>query len=276
VTGSSWQNFAWEGDLFAAYSHDEDVVALVSLSQENLAVTGTIEVNDEINSCWIHDEYIYICDNYFRIFDIREPSNPKEIEQEVRIYPNRVTGSGDFIWACGNNPMLFIIDVSNPEEPTIIHRLNMTSYPYEIAVNGSSFYVRTLNGLALFDCSAILSTKGGDEVMLAELLGLTISPNPFNAFATVRYELPAPGWVKLSLYDLSGRLVEKLVDGEMPAGRHAIELDGSELAAGVYFVRLETRSARGGRTSRSHTQGNNSPVGGTILSRQTQKAVMVK
>jgi hypothetical protein len=64
------------------------------------------------------------------------------------------------------------------------------------------------------------------------------SPNPFNASATVRYDLPASGWVKLSLYDLSGRLVVTLVDGEKPAGRHAVELDGSGLAAGVYFVRL--------------------------------------
>ena len=64
-------------------------------------------------------------------------------------------------------------------------------------------------------------------------------PNPFNASATVRYDLPAPANVKLSMYDLSGRQVVTLVDGEMSAGRHAVELDGSELAAGVYFVRLE-------------------------------------
>ena len=64
-------------------------------------------------------------------------------------------------------------------------------------------------------------------------------PNPFNTSSTVRYDLPAPANIKLLVYDLSGRLVEKLADGEQPAGRHAVELDGSELAAGVYFIRLE-------------------------------------
>jgi hypothetical protein len=98
------------------------------------------------------------------------------------------------------------------------------------------------------------------------------SPNPFNASATVRYDLPAPGHVSLSLYDLSGRLVATLVDGEQPAGRHAVELDGSGLAAGVYFIRLETRLA----SKSGHTQDvQQSSVGRTILSR-TQKAVIVK
>ena len=84
-------------------------------------------------------------------------------------------------------------------------------------------------------------------------------PNPFNASATVRYDLPAPANVKLSMYDLSGRQLVTLVDGEMSAGRHAVELDGSGLAAGVYFVRLETRLAsKSGHTAvgkLEHTDG---------------------
>jgi hypothetical protein len=75
-----------------------------------------------------------------------------------------------------------------------------------------------------------------DDYLPQTLTLYSPSPNPFNASATVRYDLPASGWVKLSLYDLSGRLVAEFVDGEKSAGRHAVELDGSGLAAGVYFI----------------------------------------
>ena len=238
VTGRSAQKSVWEGDLFAAYSHDEDVVTLVNLSQENLEVSGTIEVIDEINSCWIHDDHIYLCDNSFRIFDIREPQRPREIEQEVRIYSDCVTGSGDYIWACGNNPTLFIFDVSNPEEPTIIHRINMTSHLLDVAVNGSLFYALTYDGLALFDCSDILSVHSGDRVMASELLGLAISPNPFNSKTSISYTLDRDGFVTLKLYDLSGREVASLVNERLSAGHYSTIWNAEDLPAGVYLLRL--------------------------------------
>ena len=64
-------------------------------------------------------------------------------------------------------------------------------------------------------------------------------PNPFNATATIRFDLPSPGNVRLELYDINGRLIDELANGEMPAGRHVVELDAIGLAAGVYFVRLD-------------------------------------
>jgi hypothetical protein len=72
------------------------------------------------------------------------------------------------------------------------------------------------------------------------------SPNPFRGAATtVRFDLPVPADVKVSVYDLAGRRVATLADGRQPAGRHAVAWDGrdgagSRVGAGVYFVRLES------------------------------------
>ncbi len=78
-------------------------------------------------------------------------------------------------------------------------------------------------------------------------------PNPFNAVTRIAYSVPMPSHVKLAIYDISGRLVGRLVDENVSAGRHVCEFDGSDLAAGLYFVRLE--------------------AGGDVL---TRKVVMVK
>jgi hypothetical protein len=63
-------------------------------------------------------------------------------------------------------------------------------------------------------------------------------PNPFNPVTHIRYELPERGRVSLRVYDLLGREVAVLVDGEAEAGRHIAAFDGGGRASGVYFYRL--------------------------------------
>ena len=63
-------------------------------------------------------------------------------------------------------------------------------------------------------------------------------PNPFNAGTTIRYRLPRPGFVSLKIYDLSGREVATLLDGNQEAGVHEIHWRPGELASGVYWYRI--------------------------------------
>jgi parallel beta-helix repeat protein len=65
-------------------------------------------------------------------------------------------------------------------------------------------------------------------------------PNPFNAQTTIRFTIPEPQNVRLTIYDLLGRRVEVLVDDYMQAGVHAITFDASHLSSGVYFYRMES------------------------------------
>jgi hypothetical protein len=65
------------------------------------------------------------------------------------------------------------------------------------------------------------------------------SPNPFNPFTTLTYDLPAPGRVTLTVYDTAGRPVATLVDGRQEVGTHTATFDGSDLPSGLYFARLQ-------------------------------------
>jgi hypothetical protein len=74
-------------------------------------------------------------------------------------------------------------------------------------------------------------------------------PNPFNPLTTLRFDLPVGGSVRLSVYDVGGRLVRELVNGQYPAGSHQAVWDGRDsegraAASGSYFARMEM----GGRT----------------------------
>jgi hypothetical protein len=67
-------------------------------------------------------------------------------------------------------------------------------------------------------------------------------PNPFNPVTTFNGSLPQRQWVKLQIYDLTGREVGRLADGMYEAGEHHIAFDGSGLATGIYFARLTAGS----------------------------------
>lgn len=66
-------------------------------------------------------------------------------------------------------------------------------------------------------------------------------PNPFNPATTITFELPQASDVRLSLFDLLGREISVLLNERRSAGVHAVRLDGSSLASGVYFYRLQAR-----------------------------------
>ncbi len=74
-------------------------------------------------------------------------------------------------------------------------------------------------------------------------------PNPFNPVTVIEYSLPQPETVTLQVYDVTGRLVETLVDQQhMPAGRHHAIWDASGAASGLYLYRLQTGDFEQSRT----------------------------
>jgi len=98
--------------------------------------------------------------------------------------------------------------------------------------------------LQVTELDGTISRFGPSEVVVPNTVSeLTLSdpyPNPASSALTVSYELAIDGKVSLSVYDLSGRLVETLVSGEQTAGRHSVSWDSSTSATGVYLLRLET------------------------------------
>jgi len=65
-------------------------------------------------------------------------------------------------------------------------------------------------------------------------------PNPFNPQTTIDFNIPKQTFVTLSIYNVSGQLVQVLIDNEMGKGHHAINWSPSLLNSGVYFYQLKT------------------------------------
>ncbi len=66
-------------------------------------------------------------------------------------------------------------------------------------------------------------------------------PNPFNPETNIQFTLNTPGYVRLSIYDVTGRLVSELVNEFKVPGAYSVRWDAAsnDLASGIYLYRLE-------------------------------------
>ncbi|MFV1980347.1 MAG: T9SS type A sorting domain-containing protein, partial [Rhodothermia bacterium] len=64
-------------------------------------------------------------------------------------------------------------------------------------------------------------------------------PNPFNPSTSINYGLKNTSHVTLQVFDVTGRLVETLVDEQLSAGSYRVTFDAGNLASGVYLYRMQ-------------------------------------
>ena len=81
-------------------------------------------------------------------------------------------------------------------------------------------------------------TGSATQVQPENIALLSVYPNPFNARTVTSLKLQVSSYVNLTVYDIAGREVAKLVDGYRSAGSHQVVFDGTDLSSGVYFVKL--------------------------------------
>ena len=73
-------------------------------------------------------------------------------------------------------------------------------------------------------------------------------PNPFNPSTVIDFSVAKDSYVSLNVYDITGRLVSTLVDGNMSTGYHSVLWNGvndkgMSVSAGIYIYALQTEEA---------------------------------
>jgi hypothetical protein len=68
-------------------------------------------------------------------------------------------------------------------------------------------------------------------------------PNPFNSSTMIEFTLPEARFVTLTVYDLQGREIRKLLNEHKRGGTHVVSFDATTTSSGVYFYRLRTGEA---------------------------------
>jgi len=106
----------------------------------------------------------------------------------------------------------------------------------------------TIDNIQIFNgCATPLDEPLAEFPAITRLWGN--HPNPFNPSTTISYDLARPGPARISIFNLRGQIVRKLVEADLPAGRHQVIWDGKDdrgnaLGSGIYFYRLESKDYR--------------------------------
>jgi len=94
-------------------------------------------------------------------------------------------------------------------------------------------------GIAMYNETLIGITSNQNEIPSDYSL-LQNYPNPFNPTTNIRFNLPKSGVVTLKVYNILGKEVATLVNGNLNAGSYTFNWDANGYASGVYFYRLQS------------------------------------
>lgn len=101
--------------------------------------------------------------------------------------------------------------------------------------------------LSWFSGDIQMGNNSGEEpdIVPANCISISNYPNPFNPETTIRYYLPESGAVKLSIYNIKGKLVNNLINNNENEGWHEMVWNGKDQAgratsSGVYIIKLRS------------------------------------
>ena len=188
---------------------------------------------------------------YLQVFDATDPAG-LEPQGSVGL-PGilDIDPVGDYVYVSTIQEAFFACDVSDPMAPSIMGALYTPLHLDGAALAGDYFLLADMRGLQVGQLhsssqSGIVGGWDQDDDGTGHAAGvLTVSPNPVQGSGVLAFQLGRASRVNLSLYDIKGERVARLVDGALAAGPHMVQLDAGELASGIYFAALDVN----GRTS---------------------------
>ncbi|MBS1261587.1 MAG: Gingipain R1 [Calditrichaeota bacterium] len=133
------------------------------------------------------------------------------------------------------------VGVEKPDRTTGLEYTYASIYPDAAAPLAASRAIRFTTN-APDDLSEI-ETGPGEAVLPGDFILYPAQPNPFNAATVISFDLPETGDVRLSVYNLLGQEIARLLDRRMTAGHKEVvwQVNGerSKLSSGMLLVRLE-------------------------------------
>ncbi len=166
------------------------------------------------------------------------------------IYPKSLTAdtTGNVYITISSNGGNFLINMKlNGSSGNLLWQdnYNVGGYNDPVAIkvdNNGSIYVSAQTGskTTTIKYSQQLVGMGNNNNNIAEGFGLKQNyPNPFNPSTTISFSIAKQNRVKISVFDIAGKLITELVNETMNAGNYEVLFNASNLSSGTYFYRIE-------------------------------------
>ncbi len=186
-----------------------------------------------------YDEYNY---HLIEIIDVIDPSEPQVAGdwQGGAYYMDNWYALNDSLLITDNGELM---DLTDFRSPITIGMIN--DDVYSAIVLSDTLLLVTSSGVSSFLLNGTtVRDEQGYHVIPFGFALYPAYPNPFNPSTILSFAVPNAGHVRLTVFDVLGREVTRLVDGTMTAGEYSYRWAGTNrvgnlVASGVYFYRLE-------------------------------------
>ena len=244
------------GSIFSIWdvtskAHPQELVSIASPS------------NGYLHNIWPTEDGNYVLtteetDNRtVKIWDISDLNNVNLVAEYLA--PNdlahNVHVEGDYAFISHYTSGVAVLDIHDPTNPVEVAVYD-TYVPnddpqfagcwgvYPHTSNGMVFTSNIEGYLNIFQFHDIETDVNEETALTGEFVLNQNYPNPFNPITTLSYKIPEKQTVSLSIFDLSGRLVETIFDDQLEPGTFKILWNASAHSSGVYFAILENGKNR--------------------------------
>jgi hypothetical protein len=159
------------------------------------------------------------------------------------VYAQKIGSDGTVKWA--TNGVAICIASGDQISPVIIDDGSggaiITWADSRNGTDSSDIYAQRISSTAVLPVES-------DKISLPDNFELSQNyPNPFNPTTKIGYAIPLESNVRITIYNLLGQQVAKLVDATESAGYHEVIFNAGNLASGVYIYRIAAESTNGKR-----------------------------
>jgi hypothetical protein len=161
-------------------------------------------------------------------------------------FPNNMTISNQYVYIADDSIGLRVYDATNPSAPQLAGYYHTPGISYGVSLKNQVAVVADYNNLGFYDCSMAVGVDEPSRQPVPQAFALLPNyPNPFNSSTQIQFELGKQEHVTLSVFDLLGRNISTIANGEFAVGRHTVRWDGTSadgktVSSGRYFVQAKT------------------------------------
>ncbi len=229
---------------YAYLSDSRGVLYIVDMSDPfHPYQAAALRMPDLARGVTVSGTYAYVVtDSGLCVVDISDPPVPRIVGSvQTPEAPNGVTILDDHAYVTANYGGMFVVDVSDPENPTYIGGETRGFY-YCVAAEEGYLY-RGAERLEIVPLQCPAGSGVGESSVFQSVLHAC--PNPMAQQTWLSFSLRESSSIVATIYDVAGRTVRRLEQGTLPSGPHALfwdgcDDDGHRAAHGTYLAAIRT------------------------------------